>query len=353
MQKTISCGRLLAAFAVGAALSSTVAFSQTAMFSVKVLANIPGETQASASGINNAGNVVGTVFGSSKCPTACAVVWSNGAPTLLGSVAGSTATFPSSINNAGQIAGTAALVGEGLSTAVIWNNGTSTILPAGPYNNESQAAFINDSGQVVGYSASSAIVWNGLSPTVLGLAGSTLGKASGINNSGLIVGDTQDNIPVVWHGTIPHNLPTISAPGGGKALAVNDSGLVVGISSTNEGQYSSHAAAWANGKVTDLGALNTTSSALAVNNRGIIVGQSDSVGVSNVHAVIWSRIGAPIQDLNKLISATAASEVILTGAYSINDNCTIVVGGFSRKTKLDQALLLTLNDQSKCVNGLD
>jgi probable HAF family extracellular repeat protein len=352
MGKAILAGRLLTALA-GAATLSSVAFGQTAMFSVKALAKPPGETQAGAIGINDAGDVVGTVSGSSQCPNFCAVIWVNGVPTLLGAVAGATKSSAISINNSGEIAGIAAGDTFGIQ-AVIWNNGTPTPLP-GAYSSASNAAFLNDAGQVVGTEEVSAVEWNGLTETVLGLMpGDTEAGAAGVNNNNLVVGFTccanGSGRATVWHGTVPSLLPSIIKTGGSdNAYAVNNSGVVVGAASTGAGR---HAAAWANGVVTDLGALNTISSALAVNNRGIIVGEADSVGAGDVHAVLWSRIGAPIQDLNNLISATAASEILLTGATAINDNCTIVVEGYTRKTKLYEALLLTLNDPSKCVNGL-
>jgi probable HAF family extracellular repeat protein len=186
------------------------------------------------------------------------------------------------------------------------------------------------------------------------LPGYTNANASGVNNNNLVVGSSccsnGSARATVWRGTVPSVLPRISgARGDDEAFAVNTSGLIVGEASTGAGL---HAAAWANGVVTDLGALDAISSATAVNSRGIIVGEADSVGSGDPHAVLWSRVGAPIQDLNKLISSTQASEFILTEAYAINDNCTITVGGFTRKTKLYQALILVLNDQSNCVNGM-
>jgi len=356
MKNSTSSRRLSFFLAVGVPLLSTAAFGQTAMFSVKQLAKIPGALYAGANGINNAGDVVGYVSGTSVCPDGCAVVWSNGisgAPTLLGAVAGATETNAISINNAGEISGIAAGNTFGIQ-AVIWNNGTPTLLPSADAT-ASNAAFINDSGQVVGSEAVSAVEWNGLSETVLGLmSGYTAAGAYGVNNSNLIVGTSccvnGAGRATIWHGSVPSLLPQIkNARGSDDAYAVNNSGLVVGQASSGTGL---HGAAWANGVVTDLGTLAGQSSALAVNNRGIIVGHSDTTGASGVHAVLWSRIGAPVQDLNKLISGTAASEIILTGATGINDNCTITVQGFTRKEKQNQALLLVLNDQSKCVNGL-
>jgi uncharacterized membrane protein len=353
MKHMTSSRRISVLLVFGATLSS-VAFGQTAMFSVKQLANIPGATQAFAKAINNSGDVVGYVSGSLGCGIACAVIWINGTPNLLGAVAGATSTYPSSINNAGLVAGTA--YGQGIgNVAVTWNNGTPTLLPAGEYSNASSAASINDAGQVVGGAGGSAIEWNGLTQTVLGLVpGYTAGYAYGVNNNNLVVGasccDNTEGRAVVWHGTVPSLLPQISSGGGtAAAYAVNNSGLAVGQAGFGGGYY---AAAWANGVVTDLGALVQQSAAYAVNNRGIIVGESDSAGAGGFHAVLWSRIGAPIQDLNTLISARAASEVILTEAYAINDNCTIVASGLTNKKKVYTALLLILNDPSQCVNGL-
>jgi uncharacterized membrane protein len=341
-------------FAVAAPWLAAASFAQTAMFSVKELANIPGATEAYAYGINNAGNVVGVVCGST-CAGARPVIWTNGTPTLLGDVAGSTATFATSINNAGQAVGYAGGVG-----AVIWNNGTPTVLPANAYATQGVAYSVNDAGQVVGVAAVTPIEWNGVSPTTLGvLPGlTTSARAYGINNSGLIVGilccssGNQTVRAVVWHGTVPTLLPRLVAgTGSSEAFAVNDSGLVVGEAGPNYWQVEL-AAAWAGDTVTSLGTLNTVSSALAVNNRGVIVGQSDTDSAGDYHAVIWSRVGAPIQDLNKLISATAAAEVVLSGAFAINDHCTIVAQGYTRKTNMYQAFLLILNDPTQCVKGL-
>lgn len=349
MREAIS--RLLTALAFGATLSSTMAFGQTAMFSVKALPIPPGYTQAVASSINNAGDVVGSVSALTNFEPFYAVIWSNGTPTFLGAVPlSSEGTSPSSLNSAGQVVGT---VSASPTAAVIWNNGTPTVLA----DTNSTAVYINDAGQVVGNATPDyATVWNGSTPTTLDLLpGCTYSTAKGINSGGLIVGYMTGgcNEAVVWHGTTPAALPKFAVPrAGAEALAVNNSGIVVGKASSPTSGTAEEAAAWANGVVTDLGTLKGNSVATAINNRGVIVGVSDTNTASANHAVLWSRIGAPTQDLNNLISATAASEVFLQGASAINDNCTIVVQGFARKTKRYEALLLILNDPSQCVNGL-
>jgi probable HAF family extracellular repeat protein len=261
---------------------------------------------------------------------------------------------PANINNAGQVAGN--IVGAHGNQAVVWNDGTPTLLPAPSIQyTQTFASFVNDAGQVVGYaendSSQVAIVWNGSTPTELGLGTNDFGEALGINSSGLIVGDIH-SVPVVWHGTQPTKLPLSPGFSGGKALAVNNAGIVVGVVRSPATEYSSRAAAWINGGMTDLGTLNGESSATAVNNRGIIVGKAWGTDPEGSHAVLWGNVSDPIQDLNDLISTTDASEIILQYAYSINDDCSIAVDGLTRHTKIYQAVLLTLNDPSMCVNGL-
>jgi uncharacterized membrane protein len=223
MRKAIS-GWSLMTLAFAAAFSS-LAFAQTPVFSVTVLPNVPGGTWANAYGVNNAGDVVGIVSGSSTCPldVGCVAIWQNGTPTVLGAVAGTTVSYAPSINNAGQVVGNVVTAG-GNNEAVIWNNGTPTLLPPpSPKYTVTFASFVNDAGQVVGYaendSSQVAVVWNGLTPTELGLGANEFGEALGINSSGLIVGGVH-NVPVVWHGTQPTKLPIYPGFNGGKALAV-------------------------------------------------------------------------------------------------------------------------------------
>jgi probable HAF family extracellular repeat protein len=345
---------------------------QSSTFSVKALPNIAGGTRTSVLGINNAGDAVGVVGGgSSACPAGCLAVWISGTPTILGSVPGATGGGAYSINNSDQAAGIEVVAGNQL--AVIWNNGTPTLLQSpGSQYNQTFAFSINDAGQVVGQAVGQvggsvvavATEWNGLTPTVLGLVpGYTIGEAYGINNNGVVVGklccDIQEPEAVIWaNGTaslLPRLKPVYGAHGAvasGTALAINNSGVIVGQAAPAASL--GHAAAWSSGTVTDLGTLGngSRSSATAVDAQGIIVGESATVDASEPHAAIWSRIGAEIEDLNTLISTTAAADVVLTGATGINDSCVIVANGYNKKTGAPTALLLTLIDASNCVNGL-
>ena len=361
--------------ALGAPLLSAVGLAaQIPTFTVQPLGNIPGGVATYVYGVNDADEAVGASGeGTSACPYECAVIWHDGTPTVLQTPAGM-GSGAAAINNAGQVAGWVFPDSSIQYTAVVWNNGTPTLLPApAPQYIYSYAFSINDAGQVAGYVSESgdvhneAAVWNGLTPMILGgVPDCTNGVALGINGNGLVVGYLgcgKDKVaePAVWHGTTATLLPipikpTIGGPGG-KALAVNDSGLIVGASNNAGGNNTPtniNATAWANGVVTDLGPFPTkegSSSALAVNKQGIIVGKSTWILDQLTHAALWSPLGAAPQDLNNLISASAAKEYLLTEATGINNNCTIVANGFS-KTGAYEAFLLKPIDPSNCVNGL-
>lgn len=83
--------------------------------------------------------------------------------------------------------------------------------------------------------------------------------------------------------------------GGGQAMAqdINQAGTVVGSAATglNTGNYSNvwHAFSWDNGTLTDLGTLpgGSVSSGNAVNNRGQVVGYSDTAN-GEYHGFLWS-----------------------------------------------------------------
>jgi uncharacterized membrane protein len=314
-------------------LLSAVCFGQSPTFSLQALGTDGGEG-STVFGINNAGETVGYIgVGSSICSTSCAVTWQGGTPTALAAVQGATDSEATGINNSGQIVGNALVTqsSSSVSVAIIWNNRVPMLLqsPGSEYR-QIFGSSINDAGEVAGSAqlpsgAGRPVVWNGLTPTVLGMASGCTGDsiASGINNNGLVVGLMQcgANVPVdeavVWHGTTPTVLPEVTsqhAPSG-NALAVNNFGLVVGTA--NNPASEAYATAWKGTVVTNLGLLKNgiESTATAVNDQGIIVGKSATEGYGPpFHASLWSRVGAETQDLNALISAAEAKEILLTEA---------------------------------------
>jgi probable HAF family extracellular repeat protein len=154
-------------------------------------------------------------------------------------------------------------------------------------------------------------------------AGPAFSTANGINDSGLIAGDSgttnvaayeaflYDGTNMTALGTLNHNL------GLSYGYAINAAGTVVGRTSTTN-QQAFHAYSYANGSMTDLGTLdNGNSSANAINTPGVIAGSSSySIGGAN-HAIIYKN--GIMTDLGTLPGFRDGA------AYGIND-VGIVVG---------------------------
>jgi probable HAF family extracellular repeat protein len=92
--------------------------------------------------------------------------------------------------------------------------------------------------------------------------------------------------------------------------------------------------------MTDLGAYNIDTVAQAINDAGVIVGQTygaDSAGNPFYHAFIYT--GGQFLDLNNLIPAGSGYE--LTNATGINGSGQIVATGYNTSNGQTHAFLLT------------
>ncbi len=215
---------------------------------------LPGEDSASALGINERGQIIGTSGALSSAPHA--TLWDNGTITNLGIVdtwydedASSVGRLDFShaygINNRGQIVGVSTTL-DGVH-AVLWENGTVTDLGTLPGHNYSEAFGINERGQIMGLSGMwtddcnagqcNAVLWENGTIMDLGIPMTASGLPSGINNRGQIVfASNQSHVgfsrAVLWDkGTIT-DLGALAAPGSGLsgAFGNNDRGQIVGWS---------------------------------------------------------------------------------------------------------------------------
>jgi uncharacterized membrane protein len=287
-----------------------------------------GGPSSFATGINNAGQVVGTSNSPDVFPRT--TVWTAGSPT--DARPGDYLSWGHAINDSGQVAGnygdyygrfgTAHAYASPYSNASMGNLGVS----------DSIALDINNNGLVVGevyagdwagppmypfpFYGSHAVIWNGTTTTDLHPAGADISIANAINDSNVIVGAV-DGQAVVWNGGVINTL------GAGAAFDINNAGVIAGRSDGS-------AVIWDGGTQTILG--DGRANALNI--------LSQVVGISNGHAFLWENgVGT---DLNNFISAAAKSAGwILQEAVGINDHGWIVGNAYNTVTLDYQAFLLS------------
>ena len=219
----------------------------------------------------------------------------------------------------------------------LWKNGVmSALQPVG--GNNGQASGINNSGQVVGYAENGIVdstcpagmTNNRIDLPVLWYKGKaqplpTIGKdpdgeAFGVNNQGQAVGYsgtcTAVNHAVVWDNNTATKLPNLGNPYA-VAYAINSYGQIVGQAINSDG--TALAAIWQNHTVAALGGLmpgDVASFATSINNQGQAVGSSFNTKGSWSHGLIWQN-GVTI-DLNTLFPAS--SHLFVISASNINDS---------------------------------
>jgi probable HAF family extracellular repeat protein len=214
------------------------------------------------------------------------------------------------INNSGVVAG--AGNSSGLPEAFIWRSGQGIQWLGSLGSGMSVATGMNNSGAVVGLSYNGAdeqhaFLWTmsggmqDLTPSVTSIGGAT---AMAINSSNQVAGYYFPNgsrLPVGFTWTQAGGQQDFG-PSGTIVHAINDSGVVVGVA-PNAGGFK-HAFSWTQaGGIKDLGTLGgPVSTALSINKNGWIVGTSLTADSNNtLHAFVWMPTGG-MQDLLPLAS---------------------------------------------------
>jgi uncharacterized membrane protein len=298
--------------------------AHAATYSIKQLGTLDG-TNSAANAINDQGQVVGVSDNS-------AVVWNGSTPTRLAGLPpfGQQGSYATGINDAGQISGV-----NSSNAATVWSGNTLTTLGAlqGP---GSFAWGINSAGQVAGMSdPGQAVVWNNSTTSILSPGG---GKAYAINDAGTVAGclcspDQYDSQAVVWSdGSVIVLGGQWGSSNGSAALAINDLGQVAGYGNYHASQVP---VVWNGTTPTILPTLSgLPSKAKAINDAGEIVGFSAG------HAVLWS--GGSLTDLNQFLGAQdKAAGWILRTANDINEFGVIVGTEFNSVTGVTRAFELT------------
>lgn len=204
----------------------------------------------------------------------------------------------------------------------------------------------NEQGQVAGISYTNAtpnpvwgiptqhaFLWQAGKMIDLGTLGGNIVLYDWINNLGQVAGTStlpgdQTWHPFLWdHGTLK-DLGTLGGKRG-EAEWISDSGLVVGRADLTPASNIHHAFLWKNGTMTDLGVISpwTCSTALSVNSRGQVVGETGICGVGGGPA-FFSQGGQPIVDINTLLlPGSNTNNITVVTAYQINESGVIAGGG--------------------------
>ena len=299
-----------------------------------------GGLNASASGVNERGQVIGTsdvtFFSNGVNPIYHPFPYSNGVILDLGTL-GATNAWAAAINSRGQVAGYTRTL-NGYEEAFVYTTGALTALGdlgAGM----SQANAINDNGDVVGMSYPQPQIWQAFYYTKgsLSAIGPQLmsSDAIAINNAGQIAGNL--NLIDSRYGSAQSNAFQ-SAKGGAPVLlgcisenpcdnghasvayAMNQRGQITGGAS-GAGYF--HAFRWTSGTMTDLGAFDSRGYSIgyAINIKGDVTGYSNKYPGS--HAFLYTS--GTLKDLGTLggsdsagLALNSSSEVV--GYSRITDN---------------------------------
>lgn len=167
----------------------------------------------------------------------------------------------------------------------------------------------------------------------LGTLGAGASRATGINNSGQIVGFSNFDLYINQEHAFIYSagsMQDLGTPVGSSSRAwdINDSGQTVGVvmqKQTDEVLYT--AFLYSGGTMQRLYGSNGNTTAYGINNAGLVVGTSWSpyLGSGNrPYAILWDTNGTGT-DLNTLLDAeTIAAGWRLDEATAINDNGSIV-----------------------------
>jgi probable HAF family extracellular repeat protein len=306
---------------------------------------IPGVVHAQdfVSGINNSGQVAGTILNFST-DSYNAFLYSNGVTTNIAGELGAHETITTGINGNGQIIGTygqilAAQSGFLLSGNTVQNLGVN----ANPTS-------INDLGQVLVSVSSSQgnlqyfIYQNGVFNPVGELSNSMQVSPLFINNSGQLAGNAESTSGSTQAFLYSGGKLTLEGSLNGsysQSYALNNKGQIAGVSINTSGF--DEAILITDGTIQALGALpgGLASLARSVNDSGEVVGWS-TTATGFDHAFVYTA--GQLFDLNDLVTGGVPSGFFLADAESVNDNGVILANAYDPTTGSSEYEILQPNN---------
>ncbi len=308
------------------------------------LGTLGGES-ARAHDLNDAGHVVG--YATNAASRARAFLAGDGVMADLGTLGGPSSAA-NAVNAGGQVVGSASFDQSGRTHAVLWADGATLDLT--PADAHGVAHGINTLGQIVGTrNHSKAFIWDAGVAVDLPHLGGGGGFAADINDAGQVVGTSYTTIvtelgpaphAVLWQDGAAIDLGVLPGEEESSATAINGAGQVVGSSGRVDPEtyaVASRSFLYANGVRIPLPVPSVQSTALDLNDHGVIVGTMRAAGGrSRHHAYVFAD--GVVTNLNGLIPVAGAFH--LEYAYGINNAGQIAGVALDAQNRL-RAVLLT------------
>jgi probable HAF family extracellular repeat protein len=205
--------------------------------------NVPGAVGTSASAISNSGTIAGS-FTDVGPPTIQTLLFTdtNGVFSQI-AYPDATSIGANGINNSGEIVGRVGTGSHGTFGIVYINGVFSTFHFPGMEDQSIAVEGINDSGAIVGFSFEGGFVDNNGVFTTFNPPDSSLTEAFAISDSGLIVGNYFDSATSQRHGFLYENGvfmnvdDPLAAPGTTELRGINDAGQIIGFYSDSSGGH--------------------------------------------------------------------------------------------------------------------
>jgi probable HAF family extracellular repeat protein len=257
--------------------------------------------------------------------------------------------FAAGINNAGQVVGTITPEYDPSSNGYISGpNGMGLKVLGTP--GDSIASAINNAGQVVGFTSHHTFITgpNGVGMTALPDLDRVY-SITGINAAGRVVGNSEHGNSLsraFITGPNGVGLTALDSLGGNStsASAINNAGQVVGSSSLVDGSYHAFITGPNGVGITDLGALGGNDTfATAVNDAGQVAGYSNWADGSS-HAFVTGPNGVGMTDLQLLL---VSHGVVTSSAVGINN-----LGQVLADTRINTSMVPELSSYALMLAGL-
>ncbi len=292
-------GRFMAqCLAIGWALSTAAALAQPSGvrgYELIEIRPLPGHSTTWASGLDGFARVVGRSGSTPSTP----IVWINGQNIVVPTPKGYTLTQVVGIGSGGVVTGNAHPPGSPDRQPLVWTVSRQVIpLDLLPGTTSGLARAVDDrqwpatfgGGYCTPFSPDYATTWTGTSVTQIGPARSGVND---VNNRGEAVGSAENEFqvprPVLWRDGQMIDIGGEPRSTDGIARGVNDYTEVVGSMTTRRKAFH-----WHDGRYSELPPIspqcgNVAQRAIAINDRGVIVGEAPSADCSRFMAAVWDR----------------------------------------------------------------